>query len=48
MYQFDKIETNLNFYDQLDRLGVQDILNHQAYQSPDFCNWFRVTSFCLT
>lgn len=47
MYQFDKIETNLNFYDQLDRLGVQDILNHQAYQSPDFCNWFRVNQFLL-
>ena len=47
MYQFDKIETNLNFYDQLDRLGVQDILNHQGYQSPDFCNWFRVNQFLL-
>lgn len=44
MLQYGKVQ-NIDFYEELQRRGVQDILNHPVYQSPDFHNWFRVNLF---
>lgn len=37
----------MDFYEELERLGVQDILNHAEYANPDYVNWKRVNEFLL-
>lgn len=37
----------IDFYDKLAELGVQDILNHEPYVSPDFVGWTFVNNFLL-